>query len=215
MKHLKHILLLALLWIINLSTLRAQNMECHGVSTVLVTNEPGQFYGIDFIVNNGFFETIGDYKPSDFGLVFKDQGGNTVPNYFLPTLFNREFTYYVTHIPTQQMCSGTLKIMGTLGIDPLTCENDKHFAISLGQSLQMLPSDFLELSGFKEEWFILEIRDADGNVVPGNIINYEMGTRNFQATVSDLSTNSCVSNFTVSSKTSSNATAICKSSIIL
>lgn len=215
MKHFKLIFLLTTLWIINLPNLSAQNMECHGVSTVLITTQPGQFWGSDFVVNNGFFETIGDYESSDFGLIFKDQGGNIVPNFFLPTLFNREFTYHVTHIPTQQMCSGTLKINGTLGIDPLACENDKHFAISPGQSLEMLPSDFLELSGFKEEWFILEIKDANGNVVPGNIINYELGTRNFQATVSDLSTNSCVSNFTISSKTSSNATAICSESVLL
>lgn len=215
MKHFKLIFLLTTLWIINLPNLSAQNMECHGVSTVLITTQPGQFWGSDFVVNNGFFETIGDYESSDFGLIFKDQGGNIVPNFFLPTLFNREFTYHVTHIPTQQMCSGTLKINGTLGIDPLACENDKHFAISPGQSLEMLPSDFLELSGFKEEWFILEIKDANGNVVPGNIINYELGTRNFQATVSDLSTNSCVSNFTISSKTSSNATAICNESVLL
>ncbi len=214
MKHFKLIILLILLIVINLTNLRAQNMECHGLTTVLVNNQPGEFYGIDFVVDNGFFETIGDYEPTDFIVVFKDQGGNTVPNFFPPTLFNREFMYQVTHVPTQQMCSGILKINGTLGIDPLACENDKQFAISPGQSLEMLPSDFLELSGFKEEWFILEIKDADGNVVPGNIINYELGTRNFQATVSDLSTNSCVSNFTVSSKTANNATAICDESVL-
>ena len=56
MKHLKHILLLALLWIINLSNLSAQNMECHGVTTALVNNQPGELIAMgpdDGIVDDG------------------------------------------------------------------------------------------------------------------------------------------------------------------
>ncbi len=202
-------------WTLGLHSLSSQNLECVGITTIIPINEPAQLYAIDFVNGNGFLESLGNYETTDFIVEFKDAGGNVVPNFFPPLPYNRVYTYTVTHVPTQQMCDDILKVIGTLGIEPIICEADKHFAISPGQSLEMLPTDFIELNAQKDKWYDLEIKDANGNIVPANTLTYQAATRTFQATVTEISGNSCVANFMVSGKKAGNSTAVCKSNLIL
>lgn len=99
-----------------------------------------------------------------------------------------------------------------LGQKAMVCDSDKHFAISQGQMLEMLPSDFLEFTNVNNNLYALEIKDANGNIIPDNILTYHADTRTYIATVTDTSSNNkCWSNFMLSGLTNSNALAKCKS----
>ncbi|MBK9583019.1 MAG: hypothetical protein IPO48_14265 [Saprospiraceae bacterium] len=211
MKQCKLLIFLFALCTVNLTTLFGQlQLECIGTTSAKVQNDPLKFGAIDFIKDNGFTDSLGNFVESDFELELRDANDNIVSNYFPPVTFNKLLTYKVIHIVTQQSCQGSLIIIGTSGSQPILCEASRHYSISPGQTLEMFASNFLPWDNVQNEWFDLEIKDSNGQVVAENNINYSTNTRTYQATVIEKATqNKCWTDFMVSPKTPSNATAIC------
>ncbi|MFZ1579799.1 MAG: hypothetical protein WAT26_01605, partial [Saprospiraceae bacterium] len=211
MKQCKLLIFLFALCTVNLTTLFGQlQLECIGTTSAKVQNDPLKFGAIDFIKDNGFTDSLGNFVESDFELELRDANDNIVSNYFPPVAYNRLLTYKVIHIVTQQSCQGSLIIIGSSGSQPILCEDNRHYSISPGQTLEMFASNFLPWDNVQNEWFDLEIKDSNGQVVAENNINYSTNTRTYQATVIEKATqNKCWTDFMVSPKTPSNATAIC------
>ncbi len=216
MKQCKLLIFLFALWTVNLTTLFGQlQLQCIGTTSAKVQNDPLKFGAIDFIKDNGFTDSLGNFVESDFELELRDANDNIVSNYFPPVAFNKTITYKVTHLATQQSCQGKLTIIGTSSSQSLVCEASRHYAIGLGQTIEMFASDFLLWDNVQDNWFDLEIKDSNGQIITDNKINYSANTRTYQATVTAKGTqNTCWTEFTVSAKTSSNATAVCKSNVV-
>lgn len=215
MKQCKLLIFLFALCTVNLTPLFGQlQLECIGTTSAKVQNDPLKFDALDFIKDNGFTDSLGNLVTADFDLELYDGNGHIVSNYFLSVPYNRLLTYKVIHIVTQQSCQGSLIILSSSGSQPLLCEDNRHYSISPGQTIEMFPSDFLQWDNLQNEWFDLEIKDSNGQIVVENKIGYSANTRSFQATVTEKATqNSCWTNFMVSAKTPSNAMAICDSKV--
>ncbi len=209
MNYFKQIILILVIWSTHSFDAKCQaTLECVQV-TILVNDHPVTLNAVDFVIGS-YLQSLGNYKPEDFTITFTDGGGNVLPNFFLPVPYTRIINYKVVYEPLQDSCTNKLVIIGTEGTQAIVCQADLHFSIMPGQTLQMLPSDFLESPYVNNDLYDLVIKDLQGNVIANNIIPYHQNTKIYQVQVIDRSNgNKCWSDFKVTGYQANHAIAHC------
>jgi hypothetical protein len=96
----------------------------------------------------------------------------------------------------------------------IVCYADLQFSLQMNKSIKMLPSDFIEINNVVDNDYTLEIKDADENIIPNNIIQFSSSAEVYTATVTNKETlNTCWTNFTVNPHSGANAIARCKQNL--
>ncbi|HMR87873.1 MAG TPA: T9SS type A sorting domain-containing protein [Saprospiraceae bacterium] len=83
----------------------------------------------------------------------------------------------------------------------------------MNNSIKMLPSDFIASNNVVDNDYTLEIKDADENIIPDNIIQYSSNIEVYTGVITNKETlNTCWTNFTVMPHTNAHPVARCKQS---
>ncbi len=86
----------------------------------------------------------------------------------------------------------------SISAQTIVCKAGLEYTLKVNESIQLFPSDILEMGPINNSDFALVIKDSAGNVVPNNRVHFRYQTHTYIATVTNLSSqNKCWTDFKV------------------